>query len=170
MKKNIQFYIFLFVLASLGGWIIEFVFTTIKYSQLQFPGCFYGPYLPIYGFGGVLLMLLARSNNKVWEFIKVIFLMTAIEYLASYLIELTTGVMWWDYSRFAFNINKRVCLRYSLYWGMLGSLYLNFVERHTDRFYSYLKNKNCLKFFNIVFTIIGLDMITTVLIDLFYKI
>lgn len=165
-EKDIKFLMFLFVLASFSGWIIEFMFTSVKYSYLQFPGCFYGPYLPIYGFGGVLLVLLCKSNNKIFEFIKIIVFLSLIEYIASFIIELTTGIMWWDYSDFAYNLNGRVCLRYSLYWAVLGLLYLNYVHKYTIKFYNYVKSKNYILYFNIVFYIIACDMLITIIRDL----
>lgn len=30
----------------------------------------------------------------------------------------------WDYSNFPFNINGRICLLYSLFWGILGILWI----------------------------------------------
>lgn len=166
MKRDKQFYIYLFVLGSLFGWIIEFIYTSIKYSHLTFPGCFYGPYLPIYGCGLILIVMFCRNKFKLLEFLKIIIYMSALEYIASVIIEYTTGIMWWDYSRYPLNINGRVCLTYSIFWGILGVIYLNFIENHVESLYRRIKDKKILKYINILFIIIILDMIVTVIRDL----
>ena len=49
--------IFVFTIFSIAGWFLEFVFRSLKAGRLVNPGLLRGPYLPIYGFGAVILNL-----------------------------------------------------------------------------------------------------------------
>ena len=49
---------------------------------------------------------------------------TVVEYLCSWGQELLFGSRSWDYSNVPLNINGRVCLLYSSFWGILGILWI----------------------------------------------
>ena len=124
-SKIILFFFFF----SIIGWLWEvFYFIVIK-GQLVNRGFLRGPWLPIYGFGCALLILFTKSkklrkllNSPVWTFIFITIFCTALEYITSYVIEKHTGVRYWDYSKLFMNINGRVCLKNSIFFGIGGSL------------------------------------------------
>ena len=45
---------------------------------------------------------------------------TAFEYIVSLLLETLFGLRWWDYSNDFLNIQGRVSLLYSIFWGIIG--------------------------------------------------
>ena len=45
---------------------------------------------------------------------------TVFEYIVSYLLEVLFGLRWWDYTNDFLNINGRVSLLYSIFWGLIG--------------------------------------------------
>ena len=49
---------------------------------------------------------------------------SAVEYGCSFLQELILGSRSWDYSHLPFNLNGRICLLYSIFWGVLGVLWI----------------------------------------------
>ena len=49
---------------------------------------------------------------------------SAVEYFCSWGQELVFGSRSWDYSGMPFNINGRICLLYSIFWGFLGVLWI----------------------------------------------
>ena len=49
---------------------------------------------------------------------------SVIEYLCSWVQETVFGSTSWDYSAMPFNLNGRICLLYSLFWGVLGILWI----------------------------------------------
>ena len=124
-SKIVLFFFFF----SIIGWLWEvFYFIVIK-GQLVNRGFLRGPWLPIYGFGCALLILFTKSkklrkllNSPVWTFIFITIFCTALEYITSYVIEKHTGVRYWDYSKLFMNINGRVCLKNSIFFGIGGSL------------------------------------------------
>ena len=125
ISKIVLFFFFF----SIIGWLWEvFYFIVIK-GQLVNRGFLRGPWLPIYGFGCALLILFTKSkklrkllNSPMWTFIFITIFCTALEYITSYVIEKQTGVRYWDYSKLFMNINGRVCLKNSIFFGIGGSL------------------------------------------------
>ena len=125
ISKIVLFFFFF----SIIGWLWEvFYFIVIK-GQLVNRGFLRGPWLPIYGFGCALLILFTKSkklrkllNSPMWTFIFITIFCTALEYITSYVIEKHTGVRYWDYSKLFMNINGRVCLKNSIFFGIGGSL------------------------------------------------
>jgi uncharacterized protein len=57
MQMEIIEIIFVFVIFSIAGWIMESLFRSLKARHLMNPGLLRGPYLPIYGFGALILTL-----------------------------------------------------------------------------------------------------------------
>ena len=71
----------------------------------------HGPWLPIYG-GGVamIVVLLARWRSKpLIEAVSIVLLCGAVEYTTSWILEATKGMRWWDYTGYFLNINGRIC-------------------------------------------------------------
>lgn len=122
----------LFVVGSLIGWIIELFFRRfVSQKKWMNPGFLTGPYLPIYGFG--VLVLYGVSNlslgipNQVLDVIIHILIigvgMTLIEFLAGLIFIKGFKVKLWDYSNRKGNIMGIICPSFSLIWLVVGSLY-----------------------------------------------
>ena len=78
---------------------------------------FYG----IYGIGAVTIIIASQylSKNSVTLFLGGYAIGSITEYLISFLVEVFLHAKWWDYSNNILNINGRVCLLYSVFWGIL---------------------------------------------------
>lgn len=122
----------LFVVGSLIGWIIELFFRRfVSQKKWMNPGFLTGPYLPIYGFG--VLVLYGVSNlslgipNQVLDVIIHILIigvgMTLIEFIAGLIFIKGFNVKLWDYSNRKGNIMGIICPSFSLIWLVVGSLY-----------------------------------------------
>ena len=122
----------LFVVGSLIGWIIELFFRRfVSQKKWMNPGFLTGPYLPIYGFG--VLVLYGVSNlslgipNQVLDVIIHILIigvgMTLIEFIAGLIFIKGFKVKLWDYSNRKGNIMGIICPSFSLIWLAVGSLY-----------------------------------------------
>ena len=95
------------------------------------PGFLTGPYLPIYGFG--VLVLYAVSNiplgitNQIADIIVRILIigvgMTVVEFIAGLIFIKGLKVKLWDYSDRKGNIMGIICPSFSLIWLVVGSLY-----------------------------------------------
>ena len=83
-----------------------------------------GPWLPIYGIGGIMLELLFHRwrDRPIMTFVSSMVLCTLLEYLAGWYLELTWRVKWWDYSGMPLNLHGRICFLSSLLFGVGGML------------------------------------------------
>lgn len=117
----IQWLLFFYIYCFLG-WIIESTIVSFSEKKLVNRGYINGPFLPIYGFGAisVLFVTLPIKNNIFLIYIFGIVSATLLEYFTGWLMETTLKMKYWDYTTDKFNLNGRICLRSSLFWGVLS--------------------------------------------------
>ena len=90
-------------------------------------GLVYGPFNLLYGVGAVCLTLALykyRNRSSSISFLGGMIVGSAVEYVWSWGQELILGSRSWDYSNMPFNLNGRICLLYSIFWGILGVLWI----------------------------------------------
>lgn len=120
------FTLLLLLVYSFLGWCGEMVYCSIGQRRLcEKRGFLNGPLCPIYGHGAivVLLALDGGCENPVLTFLLGAVLTSIVEYVTSYAMEKLFHMRWWDYSRYRFHINGRVCLLNSTLFG-LASVFL----------------------------------------------
>ena len=126
----IKKYFALFIIYSFIGWLMEVTLTLVEDKKLINRGFLIGPYCPIYGTGCLLLITLLNKykNDIVILFIMSIVICSILEYTTSYVMEKLFKARWWDYSRFKFNINGRICLETMIPFGLLGVLVVYYIN------------------------------------------
>lgn len=90
-------------------------------------GLVWGPFNMLYGVGAASLSIILyrfRNRGKWLSFLGGFVVGSVVEYVCSWLQEVLFGSRSWDYSRVPFNINGRICLLYSLFWGALGIFWI----------------------------------------------
>lgn len=112
-----MFFIFCFV-----GWVWEVSLAFISEDMFVNRGTLHGPWLPIYGTGGIILVLLKKLREKpALEFVAAMVLCGCLEYFSSWYLEMThDGQRWWDYTGYFLNINGRICAEGLLTFGLGG--------------------------------------------------
>jgi len=137
--------ILFFFCFSMIGWLWEVVIHFIQYGSWVNRGVLSGPWLPIYGSGCVLVLLLLLpkkfkkiTDNPALTFLLIMLICTIIEYFTSVYLELTKGTRWWDYTGFLFNINGRVCFEGSLFFGLGGTACIYLVAPALDKLFSFI--------------------------------
>lgn len=126
---NLEIIYLLFWLYAFLGWLMESINVSLQSKKIINRGFLLGPYCPIYGVGGVLLLSLkSYQSDPFVVFILSIVICSIVEYLTSYLLELIYKVRWWDYSKRFLNLNGRVCLLNSIGFGLLGMLLVCFLN------------------------------------------
>lgn len=122
-----QFYylVFYFMIYSVGGWAVESLYRSICEKRLVNSGFMYGPYCPIYGFGTLIMILILQNlkGNISLLFIVSFVVLTLWEYGVGIYLEKVFHTKYWDYSDHKININGRICLTNSIYWGVLGVVF-----------------------------------------------
>lgn len=112
--------VLLFFIYSFIGWLWETVFCSIKAKHFVYRGFLVGPITPIYGFGilAVLYFLRPFHDNLVVLYFGAALLVTVLEYITSFALEKLFHASWWDYKGVPLNINGRVAIPVSLFWGL----------------------------------------------------
>ena len=126
-----------FILYSFLGWCLESVYKTIIFKKPTNSGFLYGPFCPMYGIGAVIMLYASRLSNNIFiTFILAIIIFTIWEYLVAVILEKLFKTKYWDYSNIKFNFQGRICLKNSIYWGLLGVLLVfviqPFIEKITN--------------------------------------
>ena len=103
---NNLFVLFLyFFIYSVLGWCTETLYCRLCEGKWTNRGFLYGPYCPIYGFGGVIVVFLSPfSYSPILIFILGFILTSMLEYITSYIMEKLFDAKWWDYSHMPFNL------------------------------------------------------------------
>ncbi len=118
-----------FTVFAVVGYFIEVLLCSLEQKKMTNRGFLFGPCLPIYGFGGLLMMFLTRNviDNVFLTFLISMTTGAVIEYTSSFLLEKIFHVRWWDYSLTdKFNLNGRICLRNTLAFGIGGCIMIYF--------------------------------------------
>ncbi len=118
-------------MGSFFGVIVELIWCLLRYGYIESrSGLVYGPFNLLYGAGAVFLSLALYRfrNNGAWlSFIGGFVVGSVLEYICSWGQETLLGSRSWDYSMMPFNLNGRICLLYSFFWGFLGVLWMKTV-------------------------------------------
>lgn len=113
---------------SFAGVVVESLWCILTNGHLESrSGLVYGPFNLLYGVGAVALSLCLYNfrNRGNWiSFLGGFFIGSAVEYACSWGQEILFGSRSWDYSHMPFNINGRICLLYSVFWGILGVIWI----------------------------------------------
>lgn len=114
--------ILMFFIFSMTGWTWEVLLHLINNGTFVNRGVLHGPWLPIYGSGGILILtILYRYRGKpIIEFLLMIFLCGMVEYGTACYLEYRFGLSWWNYNGYFLNINGRVCAEGLLVFGLGG--------------------------------------------------
>ena len=119
--ENLALMFFIFVIT---GWIWEVIYTAATERVIAKRGMLHGPWLPIYGVGGILIILFLSRFYRMppLVFVLAVLLCSAVEYSAALLVEHFFGCRWWDYSHKFANIRGRICLGGMLLFGLSGTV------------------------------------------------
>ena len=115
-------------IGSFAGVILELLWCLARHGYLESrSGLVWGPFNMLYGVGAASLSIILyrfRNRGKWLSFLGGFVVGSVVEYGCSWLQEVLFGSRSWDYSRVPFNINGRICLLYSLFWGALGIFWI----------------------------------------------
>lgn len=145
-------YFIIFFVGSIVGWFVEVLYAYFRTKKFQNrSSVLYGPFGYVYGYGAVFLTIALSSfsnSSIIVTFIISFVTGTITEYIISYILEKSYGYVVWDYSKVKFNINGRVCLLYSIYWGFLGVIWSKYIIKIMDDITSFCYYKLGSEFLN----------------------
>ena len=128
--ETIVYFLTYFIIYSFAGWVLESVSKSIAQKKLVNSGFLSGPICPIYGFGAIIMLLSLGflKEKPLLLFIAAFIILSVWEYIVGVLLEKVFKTKYWDYSRFKFNFQGRICLKNSIYWGILGVIFICYIH------------------------------------------
>jgi uncharacterized membrane protein len=141
---NIYDYFIYFFLYSFCGWFFESCYCSLRPKKWINRGFLRGPFCPIYGVGALVILICLlpfremTDNNYINElliFVVGMIVCDIVEYLTSFIMEKAFNARWWDYSQQPFNLNGRICLTHTLYWGTASCLFLYVIHPIVDVYF-----------------------------------
>lgn len=132
--------LYLFFFGGVGGWVLELLFRRFfsganPERKWLNPGFLFGPCLPLYGFGTVLLFILSELDHTLFGsfsgtfwyypvmFVVMALAMTLLEYIVGLVSFKGFHLRLWDYSKLWGNIQGIICPLFTFFWGVLSALY-----------------------------------------------
>ena len=158
-----------FIIYSVAGYIIETLYGIVTKGVWESRQSFlYGPFCGIYGLGAVIMIICLYKFPRKFNtlFIGGFIVGSIVEYVVSFIGEMLLGVKWWDYSEMPLNINGRICVYYSIFWGFLGIYLIASLNPKVDKVINWIKSKfktyKALKTFVMtVFILLIIDCVST---------
>ena len=153
-----------FITYSFLGWVMESIFRSISEKKIINTGFLKGPFCPIYGVGAIIMLLFLKrfSDNLIVLFLVSIIVLTIWEYLVGVLLEKLFHTKYWDYSNHKFNIQGRICLTNSIFWGILGVIFVNFIHPAIEN----LMAKIDIRILIFVYSILGIVIIVDTILSI----
>mgnify|MGYP000664772212 CR=1 FL=1 len=132
--------LYLFFFGAVGGWVLELLFRRFfsganPERKWLNPGFLFGPCLPLYGFGTVLLFILSELDHQLFGsfsgtfwyypvmFVVMALAMTLLEYIVGVVSFKGFHLRLWDYSKLWGNVQGIICPLFTFFWGVLSLAY-----------------------------------------------
>lgn len=135
MMQMIQ-WLFFFYLYCFLGWCFESGYVFLKTKRPVNRGFLRGPFLPLYGSGAVMMLVVSQPfQDRVfpWNLICIYIAgclgATVLEYVTGVTMEALFKIRYWDYSHNKFNFQGHICLGTSLAWGILTIFVTEVIHR-----------------------------------------
>lgn len=118
----------IFFIGCFLGVVVETIWCLLtRHHYESRTGLIYGPFNLVYGFGALFMTLGLNWLSKkrdAWIFLGGVIIGSTFEYLCSWVQETLFGTVSWQYDKMPFNLNGRINLLYSLFWGALALLWV----------------------------------------------
>jgi uncharacterized membrane protein len=153
-----------FLIYSFIGWLIETVCMSVSHGYLVKRGFLISPICGIYGVGTLLVVTLVNriKSHPILVFFSSMFITTALELLTGMIMENLLKRELWDYSKRAFNFLGVICLRNTLFWGVMCLIIVYFIHpriiEKVRLIPLHIKESLC----NVFFVFISLDLAVSI--------
>lgn len=138
MIYNTYELIWLFLIYSFLGWMLETILAATEQRRFVNRGLINGPLCTIYGVPIVILTIFGQELPLFWLFLGAMIVATVTEWISGHMIERFYHERWWDYSNVKWNLDGYICLPASLVWGVLGTISMRWGNGLLIRLYGFL--------------------------------
>ena len=153
-----------FIIYSFLGWVLESIYRSIGEKKIINTGFLKGPFCPIYGFGAIIMLLFLEEfeSRLLLLFFIAFIVLTIWEYLVGVLLEKMFHTKYWDYSHKKLQFQGRICLSNSVYWGILGVIFIKYIHPFINSNLEKIDNNIRIYLVVIIVIILIIDMIKTI--------
>lgn len=134
-----------FFIGCFAGVVLETIYCLIQRGHYESRvGLIYGPFNLVYGIGALCLsgaLYQFRNRGRVFSFVGGFVVGSVVEYACSWFQEVCFGSTSWDYSNMPYNLNGRICLLYSIFWGILGIFWIKDIYPRMAKWILKIPNK-----------------------------
>ena len=134
-----------FFIGCFAGVVLETIYCLIQRGHYESRvGLIYGPFNLVYGVGALCLsgaLYQFRNRGRVFSFVGGFVVGSVVEYACSWFQEVCFGSTSWDYSNMPYNLNGRICLLYSIFWGILGIFWIKDIYPRMAKWILKIPNK-----------------------------
>lgn len=134
-----------FFIGCFAGVVLETIYCLIQRGHYESRvGLIYGPFNLVYGIGALCLsgaLYQFRNRGCVFSFVGGFVVGSVVEYACSWFQEVCFGSTSWDYSNMPYNLNGRICLLYSIFWGILGIFWIKDIYPRMAKWILKIPNK-----------------------------
>ena len=164
-KYSVKNLILLFFTASFIGYSWEVLLHIIVDGRFVNRGFMFGPWLPIYGVGTILILsCLKPFRDKPIMFVfSSMILAGIVEYSTSWILEFFIHKEWWNYTGYFCNLHGRICLEGLLLFGFGGAGITYFIAPVLNSLFNKIKGKTIIVICSILLTLFGVDFIYSVI-------
>lgn len=162
---NLIKYVLLFFFYSAAGWLLESIYCSIGEKRIINRGFLTGPLCPIYGTAALVMTILIYNPFKdrpLIIFLLGIVLCDIVEYITSYIMEKLFSARWWDYTYEFMNIGGRICLKHTLYWGIISVAFVRVLHPAVENLYAKINGDYLIYILIAVLLVFTLDLINAV--------
>ena len=128
-------WLFFFYFYCFFGWIFESAYVSLKSRKFVNRGFMRGPFLPIYGSGAIMMLVVSMpfQDNIFLTYVAGCIGATALELVTGITMEALFKVRYWDYSNQKFNYKGHICLSSTIAWGFLTILMTEFLHKGVEK-------------------------------------
>ena len=155
-------YTLFFLIYSFVGSLIETLYRLITEGQLYGIHGFlhHLPILPIYGFGALIVILLARKvRHPFLLFVLSALAASVLEFVTSWGIEMVLGTRIWDYSNDPLNLFGRVDLFSSIGFGLVALLLVYYIHPLVSKLIKHLTQRTTIVIASVVWVVLLTDTV-----------
>ena len=163
-KYPITSLILFFFTFAFVGWTWEVLLHLITEGSFANRGTMFGPWLPIYGVGGILILAFLkpfRSRPLIYFAISML-LAGVLEYSTAWYLETFKGMKWWDYTGYFLNVDGRICLEGLFVFGLGGAAVTYFIAPLLNYYYKKIKPQIAVGICVILILLFSIDFVYSV--------
>ena len=154
MQFHFNSWLVYFYFYCIFGWVFESTYVSLRTHKLTNRGFMKGPWLPLYGSGAILVLLvtLPYADHPVGVYFAGMIAATILEYITGVVMVKLFRVRYWDYSYKKIQFQGHICLSSSLAWGGLSLLMVYVIHPPIVKFIA-MWNENVVNILTFIVTI-----------------